>query len=167
MPIIAGTSGPSPLSSHPVDVLIRELIDTGRPVRPGEVDRIVERIATAPFDSRIIRVPTDLRGLAYQGHVLGTRENALRYHLISRVMDDQQWASGVTETDYVDDLRRIVRSPDARIVLFFRRGGNIAGVIAPSDRGVSVDHRGVQYEPECFVVHSADRGIMTHGSRKR
>ena len=163
LPTIAGAAGPPPLSPHPVDVLIRESIDTGRRVQPDEVDQIVERVATAPFDSRVIPVPTKYRGLSYQGRVLGARETALWYHLFIRIVANEQWAHGVTAVDYVADLRQVVRLPDSRIVVYTRRGGNIVGIIGSSDRGILKAHRGANNKSECYVVYSADRGIIISG----
>ena len=66
---------------HPADRLIREMIATRRRATPEEVAAIVARMANAPFDRRIVPVRVVERGVAYQGHSLGAREDSLRYHL--------------------------------------------------------------------------------------
>ena len=60
-------------SPHSVDQLIRELIDSDRTATAEEIERIVERMATVPFNSRIFAVPVEDRGLTYQGQTLGAR----------------------------------------------------------------------------------------------
>jgi hypothetical protein len=42
---------------QPADRIIREIIHTGRPGTPDEIDQILVRMATVPFDSREARVP--------------------------------------------------------------------------------------------------------------
>jgi hypothetical protein len=39
----------APLSQHPADQLIRELIHTGRPATKDEVEAIIERMATIRY----------------------------------------------------------------------------------------------------------------------
>ena len=78
------------LSLHPVDQLIREVVQSRRPVAPGEVEHIVERMATAPFDTRLIRVPPRERGLTYGGRAVLGRDGALFVHLVRRVLVDGQ-----------------------------------------------------------------------------
>lgn len=65
-------------SPHPVDMLIRELLVTGRVARPTEINQILDRIANAPFDPRSnAGIPTKDRGLSYQEKTLGARDSAL------------------------------------------------------------------------------------------
>lgn len=56
------------LSQHPSDRLIRALVRTERPATAGELDEIVERTTSAPFDRQVVPVPTTPRGLTYDGH---------------------------------------------------------------------------------------------------
>ena len=58
------------ISQHRVDQLIRELIRRGRAATADEIEQIIERMATAPFDERVVPVPTRLRGLSYHGRML-------------------------------------------------------------------------------------------------
>lgn len=131
-------AGGGGISQHPVDRLIRELIRTGRPATPEEVERIIERMATVPFNPRQRRVRGEERGASYQGYTLGAREEALRYHLIKRIVIEKQWAEGTTEEQYLTDLRRAVSSSAARLVVFERRGGFLMLVIYAADRGIIV-----------------------------
>ena len=83
-------TGDAPVSGHPADRLIRDLIRTGRAATGEEVARIIERMASAPFDPRSVPVGVRQRGLAYQGITLGERADSLTYHLAQRVLQDKQ-----------------------------------------------------------------------------
>ncbi len=146
-----------------VDRLIRELIETDREATSEEVGRIVGHIAAAPFDPRVVPVAVDHRALTHEGRTLGSRENALVYHLVQRVVVERQWAEGTTPERYLADLRQAVRTPDARLVVYFRRGGHIAVTVTPTDRVLSPGRRGVGELPNLLVVYSADRGIIVTG----
>lgn len=82
----AGDARRSALSQHPVDLLIRELLRTGRPAATEEIAQIIDRMATAPFNPQDRRVPTKERGARYRGYTLGARADSLTYHLIKRVV---------------------------------------------------------------------------------
>ena len=150
-------------SRHPADVLIRELVRTGRAAMPEEIARIIERMATAPFDQRVLSVPEKLRGVSSQGRRLGDRETALVIHLAQRIVGDLQWVAGTTAPEYVADLRSAVRDPSARLVVYRRRGGDVAATLTPTNRIVPASRRGLKALPWLFVVHSADRGIIVSG----
>ena len=49
--------GDERMSQHPVDALIRELIRTRRSASDDEIVRIIDQMATAPFDQQIVSVP--------------------------------------------------------------------------------------------------------------
>lgn len=151
------------LSDHPTDRPIRELIQTGRPVEQGAVERILERMATAPFDPRTLGTRVRERGRSYEGRTVQSREEALFVHLVRRVLRNWQWSYGTTGQEYVDDLRRSVRSPKAQLALYHRRGGNIAATLTPTIHVVSADRRGPRSLAELWVVYSADRGIIVTG----
>ncbi len=150
-------------SQHPVDRLIRELIQTGRPATSEEIDQIVERMATAPFDRRAVPVPRRLRGLTYRGRALGQREDSLTLHLFKRVVDEQQWAVGTTAAVYLNDLRRGVRSPAARLAIYERRGGIIAVSVIATSGAVPASRLAGNSLPNLIVVYSLDRSIILSG----
>ena len=114
-------------STHPVDVLIRELIRTRRPASSEETAAIGERMASAPFDPRIVRVRMSDRELRLHGRLLGQRVSSLSYHLFKRVLIDKQWPTHTTEDSYLRDLRAAVMAPTVRRLVYFDRGGHIAG----------------------------------------
>jgi hypothetical protein len=153
----------SGLSQHPADRLIRELIRGRRQATRPEVERIIERMATAPFATHLVTVPPDERGARYLGRILRTRVDSATYHLIKRVVLEEQWANGTTAEQYVEDLRRAVRSPRARLVVYVRRGGHLAATITPTDLVLSPEQRGPQPQPELLVIYSPDRGIIVSG----
>ena len=152
-----------PFSAHPVDRLIRELLATRRAATDDEIERIVERMATAPFDPRVVRVRQEHRGLRYQGRTLGARAPSSFYHLVQRVVDERQWAVGTTLSDYLGDLWRAVRTPECRLAIFERRGGSMAAGLTPTDLVVPTQRRGLRPLRDLLVVYSADRGIIVSG----
>lgn len=152
---------PGGVSQHPTDQLIRDLLSTQRATATAEIDQIVERLATAPFDARIVPVPTKHRGLTYQGRTLARRETALWLHLTLRVVYDAQWIVGTSAAEYLADLRGAVRSPSARLLVYARRGGAVAAVLAPN---VIPAHRlGTQPQGWVCVVYAPDRGTIISG----
>lgn len=155
-------NGDSRHSDHPTDRLIRELIQTGRPVEAGEVERILERMASAPFDPRIIRTPARERGQHYCGRTVQPHDEAVVVHLVRRVLRDEQWADGTTSQEYLDDLRRSIRL-EAQLALYHRRGGNVAATLTPTAHVVPAERRGPRSLPVLWVVYSADRGIIVTG----
>lgn len=151
------------ISQHPVDRLIRELLRTGRAATPEEIGRIVERLATAPFDPRVIPVAVRQRGLAYRGTILGRRADALTYHLIQRVVQDGQWVQGTTADQYLADLRRAVRIPGSRLTVYDRRGGPIAATVTPTEQILPVNRRGGEALGHLLVIYAVDRGNIISG----
>jgi hypothetical protein len=127
--VAAGDSG---LSQHPVDQLIRELLRTVRPATSLEVEQILDRMATAPFDPRVVPIRSRHRRLTYLGRTLGSRQPALFLHLALRVVDDGQWAYGTTEQGYLADLYQAAHLSSARLAIFQRRGGSMAAIFAPN-----------------------------------
>jgi len=150
-------------SQHPVDLLIREIIRTRCFVTDDEVMRIIDRMATLPFDQRLMPVPTKLRGTAYQGHILDAREDSLTYHLVKRVVDEGQWTSETTAVQYIADLRRAIRYPLSRRTVYERRGGHIAATLTPTSAAIPAARYAFGSLPELLVAYSADRSIILSG----
>lgn len=151
------------MSQHPVDRLIRELIGSGQAATAHEIERIVERMATAPFEPGTRRVPVKHRGLTYLGHTLSDREESLFYHLVKRVLLERQWPEGTMASQYLVDLRRAVRDPAARLALYTRWGGAMAATVTPTGHIVPSDRSGPRSLPQMLVIYSADRGTMVTG----
>lgn len=144
------------ISQDSTDRLIRYLIRTRREATPEEIERIVTRMAAAPFMGAVHVPPRD-RGLNYQGRTVGAREESLFYHLAKRV-GERQWTEDTTEEQYLQDLRDAIRSPEASLVLYKLRGGNLAATLSPNQK-----RRGSNSLAYVFVVHSADRGRLATG----
>ena len=149
------------VSPDPADQLIRELIRTGREPVAEEVQQIVERVSRAPFAQQPVAVPAELQDVPLSGQRLGPRARSFLVHLAQRILLDQQWAAGTSEGQYLSDLHLAVRHPSARIALYERRGGHIAGILAPNE--LALDRRGAKALPWVYVVYSADRGTIISG----
>ena len=78
----SGRENSARLSPHLVDVLIRDLIDARRFATDEEIIRIVDRIATVPFDQALMTVRQKDRGMQYQGRTLSNREDSWFVHLV-------------------------------------------------------------------------------------
>lgn len=150
-------------SQHPTDRLIRELIRARRAATPREVEWIVDRMATAPFNPAIVPVKLRHQGLAYQGRTLGSHADSLTYHLVQRVVADDQWRAGTTAEQFVADLRAVVRAPGSRLAVFERRGGGVAVTIAPTNGITPPMQTGGGALPHLIVVYAADRGCIITG----
>ncbi|MDP9363005.1 MAG: hypothetical protein M3Q10_02025 [Chloroflexota bacterium] len=156
-----GTDGG--LSPHPVDRLVRELVRTRCPAGPGDAGRVIDRLANAPFDPRVIRTRLRERGIAYQGRSLGMHEASLFVHLVRRVVVDEQWSTGTSGEQYTNDLRAAARAPGSRLAVYARRGGHLVAAVAPAQEVVEATRRGPRFGPILLVVYSADRGIILTG----
>ena len=153
----------APRSSHPVDALIRELIRARRDATTREIEEIIERVATAPFNPGRERVPTAERGLVYRGRIIRRDEDSLFRHLVKRVLLDRQWPVGTTEDQYLADLRGAVRASSVRLAVYQRRDGCMAATLAHTDEAMLPVQRGAAWLPELLVVYSADRGMLISG----
>lgn len=151
------------LSQHPVDRLIRELVDTNRAATAEEVVRIIDRMATVPFASHEVKINPQEQGASYHGMMLGARADSLTYHLIKRVAIEQQWAQGTTAQGYVTDLRRAIRDDETQLTVYRRRGGAMAAIVVPTARILPPDRRGPKPAPKMIVIYSADRGRIISG----
>lgn len=156
-------SAPRGPNEHPADRLIRELIQTGRPAAPEEIEQVLERMATAPFERRDARVRVVHRGITYQGRTLGARADSLSYHLIKRVPIERQWAEGTTAEQYLNDLRRGVLHPNARLMVYHRGGESFAAAVIGTGQVLPAGRQGPGSLPLLLAVYSADRGVVASG----
>ncbi len=151
-------------SPDPTDSLIRDLIDTGRPATSLEIQQIRERLATAVFDPRMRDIPPQLRGRTINGQVLGDRGDSLLLHLAQRI-DEGQWSEFTTREEYLEDLHQAAKQERARLLIYQRRGGAIAAVLA--ETALEASRRGSNTRTYLFVAYSADRGILVTGYQIR
>jgi hypothetical protein len=148
-------------SGDPTDALIHELVRSGRAARPEEVRQIRERLATAPFNSQLIRVPTRERGLGYQGRVVQARDDSAFVHLVRRVVKEKQWADGTNVSEYLEDLHQVAGDPSSRIVLYDSGRGPVAGAFGPNT--IPSERLGRHAELYVFMVYSVDRSSIITG----
>jgi hypothetical protein len=78
------------------DALIRGLIAHWREPGEAEVRLILNRIARAPFTTRWVRLPHELRQSEYLSYRFGLRAPSPLAHLAKRVLVDRQWRRGTT-----------------------------------------------------------------------
>ena len=154
------SSSPTLLSQHSIDRLIRELISTNRAVVAADGRRILEHVASSPFDPRERPVPAVLHE-AFRGDAAADQAASLLIHLQQRILLDQQWSPATSPREYLQDLRTAIRRHDARLLVYRRRGGHVAGVFAPTH--VPLSRRGQNTLPWTYVVYSADRGMLVTG----
>lgn len=141
--------------------LIKELVRTRREATEDEIRKIVKRLATAEFASREVGVDEELCGQTYLGRASADREDSLFVHLLRRVRKERQWAEGTTKEQYLADLRTATRHPDARVLVYERRGGTFAAILAPNT--IPAQRRGELGRPFVFVAYSTDWGKITTG----
>lgn len=147
----------------PSDQLIRELLQTRRPASPAEIDQIIAQMATAPFSAQIESAPPELRGRAYAGRMIQPRDELWFIHLAKRVLLEQQWTAGATAAEYLADLRSAINQPDARLLLYTRRGGHHAPVIARTDDVLSKERQGPRVLPYLLIVYAVERRAIITG----
>jgi hypothetical protein len=95
--------------------------------------------------------------------VLSVREPSLIYHLVKRVVIEEQWAVGTTAEQYVADLRRGAMHSQARLAVMLHRGEYLALVVAPTANAVPAERLGPQWQPDLLVVCSVEHGMLRTG----
>jgi hypothetical protein len=131
-------------------------------VSTAEVDQIVARFAQAPFETKIVRVPVPYR-VTFQGQMLRNREPSLLAHLVKRTLGERQWHEATTPEEYLADLWRAARSPDARVLAYTRWGEHYAATITPTEHVVPSERLGSEWRQNVLVVYSADRSMIRTG----
>lgn len=124
-------------SPHPIDRLIRELIQTNRPSTVEEARQIAARMAEAEF-------PT-------------------ASHHLTRRIEEEQWAPGTLVSEYVTHLRTAAQHARSRILVYLRRGGHVAAAVGNRIDHVPTWAGGAGALPLLVVVYSADRGVILTG----
>jgi len=143
-----------------IDVLIVELIESGRRATEDELSQIVAHVAQAPFASRLVRVSPRLRDefALVLGKLVARRLPSIEFHLLKRIYLEQQWPIETTTRQYVTDLHLAVRHPAAQIWTYEYRTEPMVGFLALSQ---------VQNAPKpeafVFVAYNARYGAITTG----
>ena len=155
---------PESAPSHPVDELIIRLVrDHETVATPADIAAIVERIATAPFNRRRVRVFGTDRNLTYGGAPIGRVADPLALHLAKRVELERQWAFGTSADEYLASLRVSAQYPRARVLVYERSADFVAATISPTELVVPVHRRGRDWDPHLLVVYSARHGVLRTG----
>jgi hypothetical protein len=117
-----------------VDRLIAELVEKRRQASDQELAQILEHVAQADFSSRSLPVDERLWGISYRGQILDreSRLPSVEGHLLKRIYVEEQWPEGTTIEEYVADLRRAVRHPQAQVWTYWHAGSPCVGILAPS-----------------------------------
>jgi hypothetical protein len=149
---------------HP-DALIHELIASPeRIATTEEITEILNHIARALFNTRRVRVTPDLVGEEFLDKKLGQTEDSLTAHLAKRIADDQ-WTDDTTREDFLNDIRRAVKHPEARLVVYRRRDTNYAAVASPNT--VPPERRGDRSGEYLVVFYSANRARIISARQAR
>jgi hypothetical protein len=155
---------PESAPPYPVDRLIMRLVrDPEAVATPADVAAIVDRIATAPFSQRLLRVPARYRGMTYGGITVERLTHSLDYHLVKRVRDERQWVEGTTTAHYLRDLRAAIQSPQASLLVYARAGDTCAATISPTHGAVPPWRLGSGQLPNMLVIYSAVQGALVTG----
>jgi hypothetical protein len=143
--------------------LMRQAIAGDPTPSVDEIQQIVDQIVGAPFDPRMVRPAPSMRHLTFGSYSFTAEVPSLIYHLAKRIVIDEQWAPDTTPEQYLEDLRQAVQHPTARLVVFARRGGDLAATVAPVDAVVPLQRRGVRALQHLIVVYSVDRRMIVTG----
>lgn len=123
-----------------------------------EVARILEHIARAPFNTRIIDVPPVLVGREFFGSRLGAREDSLTVHLAQRVFADEQWSDNTTREEFLEDVEQAVLHPEAGLAVYEARRTDYAAVAAPNT--IPSERLGQAPGRYVIVFYSANRLLL-------
>lgn len=100
-----------------------------------------------------MRVPRFLRGRSAGGYTLSSRERPLVVHLVERIAYDEQWASGTTPEEYLEDLRAAIQDDSARFGIGRPAGSRAPLVYVFADNVVPEERRGRKCLPVMFVLY--------------
>jgi hypothetical protein len=140
---------------------MRDLLATGREPSTAEIETIVERITTAPFNPREIAVDPGLVGQVYLGAVIPSRAQASLAHLWKRVLIDEQWDEGTTEDQYLSDIRTSMRYGRPQLMIAVIRESPSAGILTANMTPTA--RLGANAGPLVFVGYSVNGGMISTG----
>lgn len=134
--------------------LIRRLHENpGRRASAQQIEAIRRYLARVAFEERKVRVPRFLRGRSAGGYTLSSRERPLVVHLVERIAYDEQWASGTTPEEYLEDLRAAIQDDSARFGIGRPAGSRAPLVYVFADNVVPEERRGRKSLPVMFVLY--------------
>lgn len=121
-----------------------------------EASSILDRIASASFNRRLVGVDPQVVGERFEGKVLGPREDSLTAHMAKRIRVDRQWSEDTEQEDFLGDIERSVSHPDAKLAVYERRNTSYAVAAAPNT--VPHHRRGPESGDYIVVYYSANSG---------
>jgi hypothetical protein len=131
-------------------------------VTSAEIEQITDRIARAPFETRLVHVPRAIR-LRFQGRTLGNREPSFLAHYVKRTLAEAQWSAETTPDEYLADLHRAAQAATARLLLYTRQEESCAAMLTPTRDVVPQERLGAGALAVLLVVYSADRRAIITG----
>lgn len=123
---------------------------------------IRQHVHSRPFGSRLVRAGRQLAGVRGPSGRLVAADDRLpsvEAHLLKRTVVDRQWPLGTTAAAYVEDLRRAVVHPFARLLTYQYRGEDYGSFLAPNDFTPLAPAR----LSHVFVAYSATYGVIWTG----
>lgn len=160
--VAQAVTGGAESSQHPADQMIRRLVAAGTTPTTEEWQEITARLASAEFSTRQVGVDRTIRGQVFQGEALGSRAPSITAHLAKRILVEQQWASGTTATEYLNDLRVALQHPSGRVAVYqMDDGRRVLAVLAPNE--IPTSRLGGEAKPFLWVVYNADYGTIVTG----
>ena len=141
------------------DALILKIIEGDRLATEEEMAAIARHVARASFPERLLPLRASFRAqLEAAGHPITARRlPSVEWHLLKRVVVEQQWPVGTTAGQYVADLRQAVQSPEAQIWTYRYATESTLAVMAPSHV------TGPQNLPWLFVIYRPRFGAIVSG----
>jgi hypothetical protein len=118
-----------------VSRLIREAAGDARGLTSAELDRVLQHVAAAGFDSRAREAARGpLRGQIWDGQPVTatTRLPAEARHWLLHVLVNREWPDGTTLAGYVDSLRTVILDPDSGVFVNTYKGELSLGAIRMS-----------------------------------
>jgi hypothetical protein len=150
---------------HAANALARDLWRTGRAPTPAEIEILLARIASAPFNEKMAPVDRSIAGMPFQGRPLRIGEPSIRAHLAKRVLLDEQWIETTTEATYLSDLRRVAAEETTGVAVYRFEKRIVVAVVGPN--GVPAARRGVPSLPLLLAIYDSGRGRLVTGFQIR
>jgi hypothetical protein len=129
---------------------------------PVYVQEAIRLMLAAPFASRVVNVHKTARGQMLLGRPVGKQEPTLVAHLAKRIWTEQQWTSGTTTGQYLEDLRTAIGHKKARFVRYQAKDGRqCVGCFAPNTAPAT--RLGTNPHPFLWVVYDVQRDRIVTG----
>jgi hypothetical protein len=100
-----------------MDNQIKKLVNQHTRATPTQLSQLIQHIATAPFAENLLEVEESLWSNFWQGDVIapGYRLPAVELTFLRATRLDGAWPESTTVTQFLTDLRRAIRHPQAGV----------------------------------------------------